>query len=269
MIEIIMTGAGRSLADAILERLEGLEGDFRMRLCDGYEAAGEARRFGGRTLNIELESEVDLDAADLVLDLGGSYSGDVPRFRPHLSGVSMFDRLVPETLRDQIEGICGSIREPASEIEGGVEALAGQVTELFNGRDPDPKLFGGTLAFNGRILDEQALIEALKIELGFSEATVSLERVQSDCFYTTVVSVWLDGSTTALSRIKALQTEPYRVGAGMAPDAGRVDAEAGMRISVRDVSATRIHVHATADLERTLWAQDAYDAVCGLLERTH
>lgn len=269
MIEIIMTGAGRSLADAILERLGSLDGDYRMRLCDGYEAAGEARRFQGRTLNIELESEVDLDAADLVLDLGGSYSGDVPRFRPHLSGVSMLDRLVPEAVRDQIEGICGSIREPASEIEGGVEALAGQVTELFNGRDPDPKQFGGTLAFNGRILDEQALVEALQLELSLTAASVSIERVQSDCFYTTVVSVWLDGPAPALSQIKALQTEPYVVGAGIAPDAGRVDAEAGMRISVRDVSATRIHVHATADLERTLWAQDAYDAVCGYLERAH
>jgi hypothetical protein len=28
VIEIIMTGAGRSVADAILERLEGLESDY-------------------------------------------------------------------------------------------------------------------------------------------------------------------------------------------------------------------------------------------------
>lgn len=269
MIEIVISGAGRSLTDAILERLENLDGDYRLRLCDGYEAAGEARRFQGRTLNIELDSEVNLETADLVVDLAGSYEGNAPRFRPQSSGVSMLTRVVPEAVRGEISGLCGSIREPASEVQGGVEALAGQVTELFNGRDPDPKQFGGTLAFNDRLRDEHALVDALRHDIGLTAAAVSIERVQSDCFYTTVVSVWLDGPTAALSQIKARQTEPYVVDVGIAPDAGRVDADAGMRISVRDVSSTRIHVHATADVERTLWAEDAYDAICGSLESAH
>ena len=36
------------------------------------------------------------------------------------------------------------------------------MTQLFNGRDPNPEPFGGMLAFNARTLDESGEVNALR-----------------------------------------------------------------------------------------------------------
>ena len=50
MIELVVTGAGTGLCDSILEAVDSVEGDYRLRLIDATDSAGEARRFQGRTL---------------------------------------------------------------------------------------------------------------------------------------------------------------------------------------------------------------------------
>ena len=52
MIELVITGAGSGLCDSILEVIDGVQGDYRLRLVDSMESAGEARRFQGRTVVI-------------------------------------------------------------------------------------------------------------------------------------------------------------------------------------------------------------------------
>ena len=87
MTELVITGAGSGLCDSILEVIESVEGDYRLRLVDSMESAGEARRFQGRTVVIELYTEADLSTANVVFDLNQTYSGDaVSRFPPSSTG---------------------------------------------------------------------------------------------------------------------------------------------------------------------------------------
>ena len=60
MTELVITGAGSGLCDSILEAIEAIEGDYRLRLVDSMESAGEVRRFQGRTVVIELDTEAIL-----------------------------------------------------------------------------------------------------------------------------------------------------------------------------------------------------------------
>ena len=267
MIQIVVTGAGRSVADPILERLASIDADFRLHLCDSMETAGEARRFKGRTLNIELASEMEIGIADLVLDLDHSYRGEQPVYRLPSPGCALLQRTVPESVRDAVTAVYGSIREPAAAIEQGVEALAGQVSELFNGRDPDPKQFGGTLAFNERILDPSEMVAAMQTDLGFGQAVISIERIQSDCFHTAAASLWLEGPEDAISAVRTMATENYPIGSGIAPNSGRDDADSAVRIAVREIARDRIHVRATGDLEYGIWAKAAHQAVLESVER--
>ena len=49
------------------------------------ESAGEARRFQGRTVVIELDTEADLATADVVFDLNDVYAGDALVFADGLA----------------------------------------------------------------------------------------------------------------------------------------------------------------------------------------
>ena len=258
MIELVITGAGSGLCDSILEVIDGVEGDYRLRLVDSMESAGEARRFQGRTIVIELESEADLSTANVVFDLNQTYSGDAAVFAPKLSLFVMLKRLLSDIGANSISTIHGVVREPAVEQYQGVEALAGQVTQLFNGRDPEPKPFGGTLAFNARTLDEAALVEALQGLDALHNANISLERLQSDSFYTVHASLWLKAADSkAIDAMMAKATDTYAAGMSISPNSGRVDHDAAMRVFARKVSDDWVHLMVTADLEKTIWAQEA------------
>ena len=50
MTELVITGAGSGLCDSILEVIEVVEDDYRLRLVDSMESAGEAAVFGGELL---------------------------------------------------------------------------------------------------------------------------------------------------------------------------------------------------------------------------
>ena len=265
MIEVVITGGGSGLADEILEALAPIEADFRVRLIDTLDAAGEARRFQGRTVLVELDTEAGLDSADVVLDLDASYAGQIDRFRPEPPAVALLRRLFAELPSGHIDAMHGVIREPAVSMANGVEALAAQVTQLFNGRDPEHGLFGGTLAFNSRILDEASVCEALATIPALDQANVSIERVLSDSFYTVVASLWVQSSADAA--ILSLTNTAFVAGEGVSPDSGRVDVDAPIRLTARSASAGWVHLHVSADLERTLWAQDARDAVLRRLDR--
>lgn len=265
MIEVVLTGGGSGLADEILESLAPIEADFRIRLVDTLESAGEARRFQGRTVLVELDTEAGFEDADLVVDLDGSYSGEVERFRPQLPMVSLAQRLFSDIPIDAIASIQGVLREPVVSVQGGVDALAGQVTQLFNGRDPESAPFGGTLAFNSRVLDDAQLCEQLADIPQLANANLSIERVQSDAFYTVVASLWIQ--TAHAQAMLQLANAPYQAGIGLAPDSGRVDADAPMRIMTRLASPGWVHMLVSADLERTLWAHDVRDAVLRRLDR--
>jgi len=267
VIELAITGAGSGLCDSVLEVIESVEGDFCLRLIDGIESAGEARRFRGRTNVIELDNEADIDTADLVFDLNQTYSGDTERFRPTLSLVVMMKQLLDSLATADVLKLYGVVREPAVEQPGGVEALAGQVTQLFNGRDPDPQPFGGSLAFNTRTLDDAALVEALSEIHALQRAEISLERLQSDSFYTVHASLWMQLKTPqAKVMVTEHQTDQYRSGLSVSPDSGRVDSEAAMIVRVRELSSDWVHVMITADLEKTIWAQEAKRRLARALE---
>lgn len=265
MIEVVLTGGGSGLADEILSSLTPIEADFRVRLVDTLESAGEARRFQGRTVLVELDTEAEFESADLVIDLDGSYSGDCERFRPQLPMVSLVQRLFSALPIDAIQAIHGVLREPAVSVLGGVDALAGQVTQLFNGRDPDVMPFGGTLAFNSRILDDAQLCEELSEIPQLATASLSIERVQSDAFYTVVASLWIQ--TPMGQQILQLANASYDAGIGLAPDSGRVEPDAPMRVMARSAASGWVHLLVSADLERTLWAHDVRDAVLRRLDR--
>ena len=266
MIELVITGAGSGLCDSILEVIDGIEGDYRLRLVDSMESAGEARRFQGRTVVIELDCEADLAKADVVFDLNQTYSGNAVVFAPKLSLFVMLKRLVCGLDAGSIIKLHGVVREPAVEKPKGVEALAGQVTQLFNGRDPVPEPFGGTLAFNGRILDETALVEALQRLDGLHNAAISLERMQSDSFYTVHASLWLQAADSkAIDSIMSKATDAYAVGMSISPDSGRVEHDADMRVIARKASDDWVHMMVTADLEKTIWAQEAKSVLAGAL----
>lgn len=266
MTELVITGAGSGLCDSILEVIESVEGDYRLRLVDSMESAGEARRFQGRTVVIELDSEADLATATVVFDLNRTYSGDATIFAPNLSLFVMLKRLVSDLDADSILTLHGVVREPAVEQPQGVEALAGQVIQLFNGRDPEPKPFGGTLAFNARTLDEAVLVEALHGLDGLQNADISLERLQSDSFYTVHASLWLQAADSkTVASIIAKSTDTYEGGMSISPDSGRVDHDSAMRVFARQVSDEWVHLMVTADLEKTIWAQEAKSVLVSAL----
>ena len=221
MKDIVITGGGSGLADAILESLESIDADYRLRLVDSMEHAGEARRWRGRTVVIQSDAEVDFSDATLVLDLSHSYVGDAQVFRPSLSSVS-----------------------------------------LLNGRDPEPQPFGGTLAFNCRTLDDSGLIESLQTIPALNGAAISIERYQSDAFYTIHASLWMKLSTkTGFDSVLSLGNANYEEGLSIAPNTGRVDGAAEMKIYVRKVSEDWINLMVSADLEKTIWAQEAKSIV--------
>ncbi|MBU25594.1 MAG: hypothetical protein CMD99_06140 [Gammaproteobacteria bacterium] len=258
MIELVVTGAGTGLCDSILETIDSIEGDYCLRLIDAMESAGEARRFQGRTLVIELDSEADLESADLVFDLNQTYSGHAVAFRPNLSLLPMLGRVLMTLEAGDLKMLHGVVGEPAVEHVGGVEALASQVTELFNGRDPNPEPFGGMLAFNARTLDESCHVDALRAIDALSDAVISIERLQTDSFYTVHASLWLQAcSSTVANLILGFETEAYTAGLSVSPDSGRVAQDEGIRVSTRRVADDWVHMMLTADLEKTIWAQEA------------
>lgn len=267
MIELAIIGAGSGLCDSVLEAIESVEGDFRLRLIDGTESAGEVLRFQGRRIVIELDNEAYLDTADLVFVLNQTYSGDAERFRPTLSFVVMVRRLLDSLATADVLRLYGVVREPAVEQPGGVEALARQVTQLFNGRDPDPQPFGGSLAFNTRILDDAALIEALSEIHALQRAEISIERLQSDSFYTAHASLWMQLKNPQVkAMVTGHKTDQYRSGLSVSPDSGRVDSASAMTVCVRELSNNWLHVMITADSEKTIWAQEAKRRVARALE---
>ena len=262
MKDIVITGGGSGLADAILESLESIDADYRLRLVDSMEHAGEARRWRGRTVVIQSDSEVDFSGATLVLDLNHSYVGDAQVFRPGLSSASLLRRMLSFLEPNAIGALYGVVREPVAEITGGVEALASQVTQLFNGRDPEPQPFGGTLAFNCRTLDDSGLIESLQMIPALNGAAISIERYQSDAFYTIHASLWMKLSTKIdFDAVLSIGNTNYEQGLSIAPNTGRVDGDAEMKVYVRKVSEEWVNLMVSADLEKTIWAQEAKSIV--------
>ncbi len=269
MTELVITGAGSDLCDSILEVIEEVVGGYRLRLVDSMESAGEARRFQGRTVVIELDTEADLTTADVVFDLNDAYTGDALVFKPTASLFVMLKRLLGDLAVESIKTLHGVVREPAVVQQQGVEALAGQVTQLFNGRDPESQPFGGTLAFNARTLDESALVESIRDLDALRNANISIERLQSDCFYTVHASLWLQTSDAqSIDSIISQSTDQYLAGLGIAPDSGRVTNDADMRICVRQIAKDWVHLMLTADLEKTIWAQEAHDVLKNYLTAT-
>lgn len=267
--ELVITGAGSGLCDSILEVIDAVEGDYRLRLVDSMQSAGEARRFQGRTVVIELDTEADLATADVVFDLDGAYVGDALVFKPTASLFVMLKRLLSDLAVDSIKTLQGVVREPAVMEQQGVEALAGQVTQLFNGRDPEPQPFGGTLAFNTRTLDESAVVESLHDLDALRNANISIERLQSDSFYTVHASLWLQMADAELIDLMISQsTDQYSAGLGISPDSGRVTNDSGMRVCVRQIAKDWVHVMLTADLEKTIWAREAHDVLKNYLTAT-
>ena len=65
----------------------------------------------------------------------------------------------------------------------------------------------------------------------------------------------------ALDTILLMGNTQYESGLSVAPNMGRVDIDAEMKIYVREVSTTWVHVMASADLEKTIWSQEAKDIV--------
>lgn len=259
VIEIAITGGGSGLADEILETLASVEADFRLRLVDGFSAAGEARRFKGRTLAIELSEEADLATADLVIDLDATYEGTADRFRPLPPLVSLWSRVIPASLEGSITQVLGVVREPAVAVSGGVDALAAQVTQLFNGRDPEEAPFGGQLAFNSRALDADETVRALAELPTLAGTLISLERWQSDHFYTLTFSGWLQVQDPSM--LLQLHKNDLVPGYAVAPNTGRMEVDEPVRVSAELTESGWVHLTLTADLERTLWSQDAKDAV--------
>ena len=258
MIELVITGAGTGLCDSILEAIDSVESGYRVRLIDAMESAGEARRFQGHTLVIELDSEADLESADLVFDLKQTYEGHAVAFRPNLSLLPMLRGVLAPLESGDIKMLHGVVREPAVEHIGGVEALASQVTQLFNGRDPNPEPFGGTLAFNARTLDESGEVNALRSIGALSDTSISIERLQTDSFYTVHASLWLQAYSPVVAElILGFGTEAYKEGLSISPDSGRVAHDEGIRVSARRVAADWVHMMLTADLEKTIWAKEA------------
>ena len=262
MTELVITGAGSGLCDSILEVIEAVEGNYRLRLVDSMGSAGEARRFQGRTVVIELDTEADLATADVVFDLNDAYAGDALVFKPTASLFVMLKRLLGDLAVDSIKTLHGVVREPAVSQQQGVEALAGQVTRLFNGRDPESQPFGGTLAFNARTLDESALIESMHELNALRNANISIERLQSDSFYTVHASLWLQTSDgQSIDSIISQSTHQYSAGLGISPDSGRVTNDADMRTCARQLAKDWVHLMLTADLEKTIWAREAHDVL--------
>jgi hypothetical protein len=258
VIELVVTGAGTGLCDSILEAVDSVEGDYRLRLIDATNSAGEARRFQGRTLVIELDSEAGLESADLVFDLNQTYKGQAVTFRPNLSLLPMLRRVLAPLESGDIKMLHGVVGEPAVEHIGGVEALASQVTQLFNGRDPNPEPFGGILAFNARTLDESGEVNALRSIDALSNTVISIERLQTDSFYTVHASLWLQAcSPTVTDLVLGFGTEEYTVGLSVSPYSGRVAHDEGIRVNTRRVADDWVHMMLTADLEKTIWAQEA------------
>ena len=51
----------------------------------------------------------------------------------------------------------------------------------------------------------------------------------------------------------------------ISPDSGRVEHDAEMRIIARKASDDWVHMMVTADLEKTIWAQEAKSILAGAL----
>ena len=103
-----------------------------------------------------------------------------------------------------------------------------------------------------------ALIEALQGLDALHNAKISLERLQSDSFYTVHASLWLKAADSrAIDAMMAKATDTYAAGISISPNSGRVDHDAAMRVFARKVSDDWVHLMVTADLEKTIWAQEA------------
>ena len=269
LIEIGLTGAGSSLADSILEGLEGLEGlddSYNLTLIDGLHVAGETRRLNQRTLPIVLDTQIDLSSFKFILDLNRTYKGDAKVFRPNLALEALSRRVFSELPADSVKFIHGSVREPAIIRQGGVEGLAAQVAQLFNGRDPSPSPFGGTIAFNARTISVSELEDVILKVPVFRSANVALERLQGDMFYTVVASLWLQAESNVLEQILALATDELSDSISIAPETGRNEFDSCIRVFTKALRNQWVYVLITADLERTIWAQDAVNLIRSWIE---
>ena len=205
----------------------------------------------------------------MVFDLNDAYVGDALVFKPTASLFVLLKRLLSNLAADSIKTLHGVVREPAVTEQQGVEALASQVTQLFNGRDPEPQPVGGTLAFNARTLDESALVESFCDLDALRNANISIERLQSDSFYTVHASLWLQTSDAqSIDSIISQATDQYSAGLGISPDLGRVTNDSDMRICVRKIAKDWVHLMLTADLEKTIWAREAHNVLKNYLTAT-
>ena len=247
----LVTGAGHSVCDAWIQALDDQFAEDTIVLVDGPDVAGEARRILGRTVVIQVASDVELTDFDGVIDL----AGDAITAVPCLTLPTPTDALLGRLLRTvpSLTGLRGSIAEPAIAIPGGVEALAGQVSQLFNGRDPDPEPFGGTIAFNQRWLDRSVLAEMMAHARGLPSGAIALAVHQTDLFYTTQASLWVTTSADCLDRLESEATLVLTEGVSAAPGRGRAEDADSWQMGLRRLSATEAQLEIYADTEHGLW----------------
>ena len=101
-------------------------------------------------------------------------------------------------------------------------------------------------------------MNALRSIDALSNTVISIERLQTDSFYTVHASLWLQAcSPTVTDLILGFGTEEYTVGLSVSPYSGRVAHDEGIRVNTRRVADDWVHMMLTADLEKTIWAQEA------------
>lgn len=259
----LVTGAGQSVCDAWMAGLDARFAEDVFVLTDGPEVAGEARRLLGHTLIVQLSDTVDPAEFDGVIDLAGGTRTETPRYVLPSPAQALVQRVLANL---QVRGIVGSLTEPAIAMPGGVEALAGQVSQLFNGRDPDPAPFGGSLAFNQLRRDSAEIEQWVMHAQGLAPEAVSLSVHQTDLFYTTTASLWIEADAATVDAIVAASNTTMDACVAAAPSRGRADEVACWQMATRVLTPTWVAVQLYADTEYGLWAPAMLDWMFALQE---
>ena len=259
----LVTGAGQSVCDAWMAALDQRFAEDVFVLTDGPEVAGEARRLFGHTLIVQLPETVDPAEFDGVIDLAGGTVTETPCYVLPSPAKALVQRVLADV---QVRGIVGALTEPAIAMPGGVEALAGQVSQLFNGRDPDSEPFGGSLAFNQLRRDSAELEQWVMHAQGLGPEAVSLAVHQTDLFYTTTASLWIEADASTVDALVAASNTAMDACLAAAPSRGRADDVACWQMATRVLTPTWVHVQVYADTEYGVWVTAMVDWMCGLQE---
>ncbi|MGA1207563.1 MAG: hypothetical protein ACO31Z_07340 [Litorivicinaceae bacterium] len=246
----LVAGAGHSVCDPWMTAFEAQCAEHTIVLADGPEVAGEARRLAGQTLIVQVLDDLDSTEFDGVIDLTGRLVTTAPRCVLPAPARVLLQQLLSAV---QIQRIVGAIQEPAIATQGGVEALAGQVSQLFNGRDPDPGTFGGTLAFNQLRRDSAAVEQWVRDAQGLAPDAVALTIHQTDLFYTATASLWIEAEVDAIDALVGQANCAMDACTVAAPGRGRAEESARWQMATRRLTPTAVQVQVYADTETGLW----------------